>query len=192
MRCGRGRRNFTAATVIVLTGLTVAAGVFVGVFTLSGVSKVRHPYAAATAIHQFGVLSSVRPLYGRLLGALELALALGFVFAPANAAPFAVAACLLAVFAYFIARALAGGHRFACACFGDSHEELSRPTFIRTGLLFVVAVVATVGAEAAKSSLTWRPHVEGLATGVLLVCAVFISVALLQAQLFSPRLDSDA
>lgn len=193
----RRRVRFRAGTccagrVIVIGVLTVAAGLFAGVFALSSASKLRHPAAAAMAIHRFGVLPWVRPIYGRLLGALELLLALWLVLYPTSAAPFAVGACLLAAFMFLIARALAGGHRFACACFGDSDENLSIRTLIRAGALLLLAVAAAIfGKIQASSGLTWYTHVMGVAVGLLLLCAVFVSVDLMRAHPFSTRLESD-
>jgi len=174
---------------MVTTMLPVVAGIFAGLFTLSGATKIRRPYAAATAIHHFGVLSSIRSLYGRILGAVEITLALSLVIAPMSTASFAAIACTLATFTYLIAHALRSGSSFACACFGDSQEKLSQRTLVRSVGLLVVAITATVAAHINLQVPTWPTQVEGLTAGVLLLCVVAIALALVQAHPFSTRLS---
>jgi hypothetical protein len=53
---------------------------------------------------------------------------------------------LLWVFTFLIARSLLAGERFACFCFGDAGQTLSRWTLVRTASLVVLASVPAVAA----------------------------------------------
>ncbi|HEV3000931.1 MAG TPA: MauE/DoxX family redox-associated membrane protein [Solirubrobacteraceae bacterium] len=126
------------------------------VFVWSGVAKVRRPWLTAMAIVDFGVGDRPRPQLGRAVAWGELALGAAFI-AALWASPWfgvvagAIAIAVLATFAWFIARALRSGLSFACFCFGDPGDRVSRATLARTSALAVLAGgVAIAGVDPAS------------------------------------------
>lgn len=114
------------------------------VFAWSGVVKLRRPVLTAMAIVDFRVAGRVRPRLGLALGAVEVGLALVLAAGVAPLLSALLAAGILWLFAFLIARSLVAGERFACLCFGDSHAELSPTTLARTAALALFASAIAV------------------------------------------------
>lgn len=115
----------------------IALWLLVGVFTWSGIAKLRRPALAALAMVDFGVARRGYPWMGRALGAAEAALAAALIVVPHPA--LAVATGLLWLFVVLVARSLLGGEQFACFCFGDSGDRLSTWTLARTTALALLS-----------------------------------------------------
>lgn len=135
-------------------GAGIASWILVVVFSVSGASKIRRPLPAAVAMADFGVVRTVRESLGVALGVAETFVAAGLASGVARSAALAVAAALLVIFVFLIARSLAAGERFSCACFGGSTAPLSWLTLLRTASLSVMAVgAAAVAGDAAAVSV---------------------------------------
>lgn len=124
-------------------GSGVASWFLAAVFAISGVVKIRRPALAARALVDFQITQTPNPLLGGLLGAAEVLLALGLALVPAVALFFAVPVLLL--FTVLIARGLRAGEKFACFCFGESEDSLSRWTLARTAILALLATLLALG-----------------------------------------------
>lgn len=122
----------------------VAAWLLAGVFTWSGLAKVRRPSLAAMAIVDFGLVRWVQPALGGLLGAAELLLALALALGLWRGFVLGAASALLWLFALLILRSLRQGAHFSCFCFGEADGALSRWTLIRTMSLALLATTATL------------------------------------------------
>jgi hypothetical protein len=110
-----------------------------GIFSISGVAKLRHPTRAALALVDFGVARRVRRRLGTALGAGEAVLALGLALHIAPTVLLAASSALLWLFVFLVARSLWRGSRFACFCFGETDSRLSVKTLIRTVVLACLA-----------------------------------------------------
>lgn len=147
----------------------------------SGIGKLSRPGAAALAMVDFRVVSSVRLGLGRALGAVEVTLAvvlvgasfLGGIWVTVAAG---ASALLFAGFAVLIGRALRDGERFACACFGGDSGEISWRTMLRAVALCVLACVlagtgGALGSAGDVESALLPAVIAGaaLASGVLAV-----------------------
>lgn len=110
-----------------------------GVFLLSGISKLRHPKATAMAIVNFGLGKHAYPVLGWLLGACEIGLGLMLLASGPLGLP--AAAVLLWLFALLIVRSLSKGDRFACLCFGNTEETVSRRALLRTLTLALLTTI---------------------------------------------------
>src|SRR5918994_7995434 len=110
------------------------------VFGWSGASKLYNPAPAAEAIVHFGVAKTARPLLGRLLGTLELGLAVLLAFQLATRVALAGSLLLLAIFVVLIGRSLRRGDRFDCACFVGMEGAVSRSTLARSFALTVISL----------------------------------------------------
>lgn len=120
----------------------VAIWILAFVFVLGGIVKLRRPALAAMAIVDFGVLKQVRPGAGTILGAFELSLGLILVLRVQSVVALLVAAGLLWIFVFLIARAQLSGADFACFCFGEANSVLSRGTLARSLSLALLASAA--------------------------------------------------
>lgn len=142
------------------------------VFLASGVAKIRNPESAAVAMVSFGVLPRVRPTAGFLLGVLEIGLALLLVLGLARTATLVASAVLLGVFFVLVARALAAGEQFPCACFGSSSASLTFVTALRAlGLSAVAGSAAALGPSEVGLANVASDNLAGLiaATAVIAV-----------------------
>jgi hypothetical protein len=124
-------------------GSGVVSWFLAAVFALSGIVKLRRPALAARALVSFQITRRPKPLLGGLLGTAEVALALGLALVPGIAV--FVAVPLLWFFTVLIARALRGDEKFACFCFGESEDALSRWTLARTAALALLATLLVFG-----------------------------------------------
>jgi len=137
------------------SGHGVAAWFLAGVFAWSGIAKLRHPTRTAMAIVDFGVVRHVRPILGALLAAAETLLAALLALGVFPRLVLALTAALLWVFAFVIARSLWAGEHFACFCFGEADDRLSRWTLVRTTTLALLAsVVALTSASVTREVAT--------------------------------------
>lgn len=175
------------------TGVVVAAaaGTLAAMFTVSGVTKLRRPFDSALAMVRFGVLRRIRPAAGRALGGVELLLAVALV---ATANPFVAtlaAAALLVVFTALVARALANGRSFDCACFGAG-ERISWATVGRNAAFIALAALVAV-ATAPSSGFVPAGLSEralGVLTGALVMCAFTLLSTLVTLKPFAVRIET--
>lgn len=157
----------------------IAAAAFGALFVWSGVSKLEQPEAAGRAISDFGIIGTASRGVGVLAGVVELTLAVVLLLASASSsrtllvASVVATAGLLAVFAGLIARSLARGERFPCACFGEVDSPLSLRTLVRTSILALIALMLAVGVLTANAS---RP--PGLGAEALIGVAIVAGIAL--------------
>jgi hypothetical protein len=152
-----------------------------GVFTWSGVAKVRNPAVAALALVDFRLVETPRRGLGRAVGIAELALAalLGvsaIVGRPLAAVPLAAALVLLAFFCALIGRSLLAGEQFPCACFGNAESTLSRLTLLRTGSLALLALVLLAAAPTGSAAVAADDVALQLVTAAALL-AVLVHAA---------------
>lgn len=113
------------------------------VFSVSGVAKLKDPHGAAQAIANFGITStSANSMGGLVLGAGEVGLAAGLALAPVRGYAIVGASILLLLFSMLLARSLARRETFSCSCFGKSSAPISYKTFLRTGVLAALAILA--------------------------------------------------
>jgi methylamine utilization protein MauE len=142
--------------------LVVAARSLVAVvFAVSAVSKLRGRSALdefVASLRQFGVPAGWRRPVGIGValgeGAIPVLLVGAALAGPSSGtaaralvgAGFGLAAGMLAAFTLAIARAVRGGVRAPCRCFGASSTPMGRPHLVRNGLLLAVAVVGLAGA----------------------------------------------
>lgn len=81
-----------------------------------------------------------------------------------------LAACLLSAFTLVIGRALAGGNRASCRCFGASSTPLGRPHVVRNLTLICVAVLGVAGLSAGAAidpDYAVLAGITGLVLGIL-------------------------
>lgn len=153
-------------------GSGVLSWFLAAVFALSGIVKLRRPALAAMALVDFQIVRRPLPILGWLLGAVEVALAVGLALVPAVAV--FVAVPLLWLFTGLIARGLRGGEEFACFCFGESDGALSRWTLARTGTLALLATVLALGAPRRWRWDAGEPWLELVAAASLFGMVVLI------------------
>ena len=120
-------------------GYGIVVWLLAGVFTLSGIVKLRKPVLAAMAMVDFGVVGRVYPLLGSVLGAVEMLLAFALALKIIPRLTLLFTTLLLIFFTLLIARSLWTGKDFACYCFAETDEKLSRWTLARTGVLALLA-----------------------------------------------------
>ena len=169
--------------------LAILRGLLAAVFVASGVSKLTRPFGAALALSQFGIVRSVRISLGRLLGAVELALGVALLLLPAASVAFACAFALLAVFTVLLARALARGETFECACFGAHGAPIGAPTLVRTAVLMLAAAGGLALALGPAPSPGWDMRAAGAAAGALLLSQAFLAAELARSKPFSSGLE---
>jgi hypothetical protein len=171
-----------ASAVISTDSHHIATAVVAAVLAWSGTAKLRRPLPAAWALVDFGVVRHVHPRAGLALGLLEAGLAgalvLGLAAGGALAALAAsAAALLLAAFAAAIARSLARGASFNCACFGAGDSPLSTATLGRAVLLSALSAALAVTAGAAGPV----PSDDALAQALVAGTAITATAALVAA-----------
>jgi hypothetical protein len=140
--------GFEAALSLIKDGLhaitgpssyEIAVWFLAGVFTWSGIAKLRRPALAAMAMVDFGVVRRFHPSLGGLLGAAEVFLALMLALRLIPRFALLITVILFWFFVLLIARSLWSNERFACFCFGDADSELSGWTLARTTALALTA-----------------------------------------------------
>jgi len=156
--------------------VAVALGLLAGVFCFSGATKILRPLPAAMAMVRFGLIPWPRPAAGRTAGAIELGAGVALAAWPARLEPAIFAAVLLTLFTALIARAVARGDQFNCACFG-SQGSTSGYALVRTALLTALAI-ACVALVARGVYLDLSVRLVGIGTGGLM-----LSTAILVAEI---------
>lgn len=125
------------------SGLSLAARlVLAGVFGIAGLTKLRDPSAAASAMMHFRIVRKHRGWSARALGVLELGIAAALVIGQGSAVPAFAAALLLGAFATLIASALRRGESFPCSCLSTHEDHIDARTLERTIVLLMVAIAA--------------------------------------------------
>lgn len=123
-------------------GYEVATWFLAGVLLWSGVSKILHPWKAALAMADFGVVRVPRRSFGLGLGATELMLGVVLAVGQASRLALLVAVFLFLVFTALIAHSLLRGDRFPCQCFGADDARLGVISLLRAfGLLLLSGVL---------------------------------------------------
>lgn len=167
-----------------MQGDGIALWVLAGVFAFTGYAKLRRPEFAAVALVDFGLVRTVRSLYGSMLGWAEISLATFLVAAPWPALALAAASVVLWTFTAALARRLASGRTAPCFCFGEAEKPISVRTVVRSAGL---ALVATLAALAAPDARVLQPDVvllQALAAAALLGMALLLLSA---TRLETPR-----
>lgn len=126
------------------TGYGIAVWFLAVIFAWSAISKLRRPASAAMAMVDFRVVRKLQPRLGSVLGAAEMLLALSLALGVAPEFFLPLAAGLLWLFVFLIARSLLSREQFACFCFGDTESKISRWTLIRTIILAAIASVQVI------------------------------------------------
>jgi putative oxidoreductase len=170
--------------------LAVLRGLLSAVFVASGAAKLSHPFGAALAMTQFGIVSAVRPSLGSLLGGFELVLGIALFALPAAEVPLACAIVLLAVFTALLGRALARGDSFACACFTAHGVPIGAVTLARTAVLLLAAAGALAVVAASAPSPSWDERLVGAAIGSLLLGQAFLAAELARTKPYSTGLGA--
>lgn len=160
-----------------MIGLLSACAVLLGV---AGMSKVWRPAATEKAARAMDLAIPARlrrSLAVRLLGAVEIAVALAvlLVGGPAAAAVLAVAYLLLTAVAVRLLRVAPDSD---CGCFGTSREPVSR---LHVVVNAACALVAGTAAVLPQPSLPAALATTGAATGAALVVVIGVLAALLGA-----------
>jgi hypothetical protein len=166
---------------------TLAAGLLAALLAFSGGQKLISPFPAALAIVRFRLARRVRPLYGRLAGMVEVAVAFALALAPTEWWSVAAATGLTGFFVVIVARALARGADFPCACFGGHGGRISAVTLLRAAGMFLLAAAGLVTAAVTSSSVSFATGLLGVAIGVEVACIVAASLVLRRARPFSAR-----
>ena len=104
----------------------------------------------------FGIVSRVQPVFGWLLGLVELSLALALILQIFPRFTLSLTALLLWFFAALIARSLWLDEAFACFCFGDADSELSGWTLARTSALAILATIVALASVPANLQLSFQ------------------------------------
>jgi thiol-disulfide isomerase/thioredoxin/uncharacterized membrane protein YphA (DoxX/SURF4 family) len=107
-----------------MTALLLLARVLLaGVFTVSGLAKLRDRDGTAKAARDFGVPASLSNFTARALPVVELLLAIGLI--PRITAGYAAwsIGALLVAFTIAIAASILSGRQTVCHCFGESSNE---------------------------------------------------------------------
>src|SRR5436190_9813873 len=116
-------------TVVVLSRIVLAV-----VFATAGVGKLLDLEGSRRAVRDFGVPDGLANAAGLLLPIVELAVAVGLIFAPTAQWAGAAALLLLLLFIGGITNALRHGVAPDCHCFGQIHSEpAGKGTLIRNG-----------------------------------------------------------
>ena len=119
--------------IIVLFRIALSA-----IFAIAGVTKLLDQRGTREAVKNFGSPETLAPALSLVLPLVELAIALGFLFA-GTAGPSAIAALLLlGLFVVAISVNLARGRTHDCHCFGQLYSRpLGWPTLVRN-LIFAL------------------------------------------------------
>lgn len=130
----------------------VATLLLVGVFALSGVTKLRDPQGTVASIKAFAFLpvpEAGRRAVARALPVLELLLALALLFTPGVGFVVVGTCAVLAMlgFTAIVAISLSRGEAASCHCFGElSAAPMTRWTLVRNVVFVVLAVFVAYGA----------------------------------------------
>jgi hypothetical protein len=169
----------------------VGMGFLAAVFLASGAAKVQHPITAALAMVRFGLTRSVNVWMGRAAGGIEIAVAAAIVLSPSPGPPLTAACLLLLLFVALIARALARGERFPCACFGKHGSPISTSTLTRTVLLLILSLGCLVMAARAAAPPEIGERLLALCVGAVLVALIALALEVHRTAPFSPRFEGD-
>lgn len=167
---------------------SICDGLLAGIFIVSGLSKARRPLRAALALRNFRVIRRVRPGIGRLVGAIEFAAAVAVLIAPWAWGAYLPVDALLTIFVILIARSLARGEDFACACFGETGSHLSTWSLLRTGGLLAMALGVSVASTQNSFNIGVVEHIRGISVGVCLSSCCFLIGGLVQTAPFRTRI----
>lgn len=153
---------------------------------------MRSPRLAALAMARFHIVRRVRPRYGRAAGAVEAVTGVLVLAYPASSISFAVSAALFGLFVVLVARALRGGERFPCACFGRHGDAISRTTLLRAGALLTVSLAGAGVALATTGVPTPSTRLDGVLVAALTLCALVLTAELIRQRPFSTILGESS
>lgn len=151
----------------------IGAWILSGVFLWSGLAKLRRPSLAAMALLDFGAVRRFDVRLGFGLACAELVLAAALALAPTRLAALAGSTVVLWFFGAAILLNLMRGRRFACFCFGDSDEKLSRRTFVRSIVLAMLSSAVLLAPSSGALSLRVVVLQIVAAVAVLLVIQLY-------------------
>lgn len=146
------------------------------VFVWSGTAKLRDPQLAGVAIRNFGFTARSYPVFGFLLGGLELMLALGMALVSWRRVALAAGAILLAGFAVLLMRSLIRGERFSCQCFGRESDVISWTAVTRTLVLGLLALGLVAQLPPLTSTFQFGGYDILDAVGIVLIVLLVSSV----------------
>jgi len=164
--------------------LTVGGGFLAAMLGVSGGQKVVSPFPAALALLRFGLAPRIDPVFGRLAGTIEALVAATLVIGPSSPWPFVAAAVLGGVFVAIVARSLAAGKSFPCACVGNRSEPLSAATLLRAGCFLLLAGSLAVLASLTPPVASMAVSLLGVGAGVTLGCIAATVAVLRQVRPF--------
>lgn len=143
-----------AVTVVELASLATKL-LLSAIFLVAGLAKLADMNASVQALRDFGAPRFVQP-FGVLLPLLEIAVAVGLLFARTAGYAASGALGLLVVFIGGIAINLARGRQPDCHCFGQVHvRPISWWTLLRNGALAAAAVWLIAGDQTRVSTDLW-------------------------------------
>ncbi len=153
------------------------------IFLVAGLGKLTDPGASVRMLRTFGAPSIVQPL-GIVLAPIEIAVAIGLLFAVSARYAAWCAAGLLAIFIVGIAGNLARGRRPDCNCFGQLRSKpISWRTVLRNATLAAGAMwlAASSGPGADADLWTFLGQLDSRGRRVATVVAALIGFWILHA-----------
>jgi peroxiredoxin len=153
------------------------------VFLIAGVAKLANRGETAQILRDFGAPRLLQP-FGVLLAPLEVAVALGLLFAATSWYAAWAALLLLTLFIVGIGANLARGHQPPCNCFGQLHSRpISWRTLVRNGVLAAAALYLLVSGPPPASAdlLALLASLSSGGRRIAIVVAAIISFAILRA-----------
>ena len=144
-------------------------------FAVGATAKLRQPKLAALALVDFGLTRSPDRRLGYLAGALELGVALLLVLAPTAKVGAIAIGALLWSFVFLLGRALRRGEEFACFCFGNADDGISRVTVLRTATLAVLATLLVASLLVSPEGASATEQAEAAIAAVALVGASLLA-----------------
>lgn len=157
-----------------LTALLGAYYTSAAVVGVAGASKLRKPMVTARALHAVGLPH--RPMYTRVLGAVECAVGVAALFEP-NQSAFALAG-LYAAFAVITTYQLIGHSTVtSCGCFGDVETPPTPYHILFDAGAFAIALIVALSSspDGLNRLITAHPAL-GASYLVALAAAVYLAV----------------
>ena len=158
-------------------GFEIATWFLAGVLIWSGVTKLLHPWKAALAMVDFGVVKTPSRKQGIALGVVELGLGALLALGAVTMLSLATALVLFSAFTVLIARSLLRGESFPCQCFGGDDSRLGVTSLLRAALLMGLCglLLAADQATASRALDSWDTYltltVAGSALATIVLCA---------------------
>lgn len=129
---------------------------------------------------RFGLARRVRPAAGRAAGGVEIAAGTLLLVRPQSPWAYVPAIVLLVLFVGLLARAVARGERFGCACFGSEADEgITLVTVGRTAALLALCVAALGWTRSASLAAPYGTgYFDALAVSALLLASLHLAATI--------------